>query len=102
MMRRLLYTSGITAAAYAVITGLFVAVSALIGSSVWVHVVSYIGPVVILVWLLKLNWSAFDHVRNPLLKCVALGGTCVVIAAAISFLGFVLAVNVHLAFGGRI
>jgi hypothetical protein len=102
VMRRLLYTSGITAAAYAVLASLIVAVSALFASSVWVAAVSYIGPVMILTVLLWLNWSAFDDVSTPALKWLALVGSCAVIAAAISFCIFVLAVNLHLVLGGRI
>ena len=100
-MRRLLFTGAIAAGIYAVVAVLIVAAGRLVGELLWVPAVIYIGPALYFIGVAAVNRSAFGSIRNAALRWTALLGTCGAMTAVSTFLVFVIAVNVHLALGGR-
>jgi hypothetical protein len=102
VMRRVLWNSAVTGAIYLILTVLTVMATSKLGEGLWVPLVAYIGPTTCFFVILALNRRVFWDIRNKALRWAALVGCSAVIAAAVSFLAFVVAVNTHLALGGRI
>jgi hypothetical protein len=75
--------------------------SRFLGGLLWVPAVICIGPALYFIGVAAVNRSAFVNIRNAALRWAALVGACGVMTAVSALLVFVLAVNVHLAFGGR-
>lgn len=100
-MRRLLFTGAIAAGIYAVIAILIVIGSRYVEESLWVPAVIYVGPAIYFIAVAAVNRSAFGNIRSAAMRWTALLGTCGAMTAVSAFLVFVIAVNVHLALGGR-
>jgi hypothetical protein len=77
-------------------------ISSLSGVQLWVPAVVFIGPCAYFIAIAVVNRSAFGSIGNDVLRWVAILGACAVMTVVTLYLMFVLAVNLHLAFGGRI
>lgn len=86
---------------YAVGAILMVIGNRFVAESLWAPTVIYMGPALYFIAVAAVNRSAFGDIRSATLRWTALVAACSAMTAVSTFLVFVLAVNVHLALGGR-
>lgn len=102
-MSRFLYVAGLSAFIFGAAAILTVGISSLAESTMWVPLVAYVGPVCYLVSTIILSrprQAAAGHGRpGPWWVTI---GLSLVATVVVSFLVFVLAVNVHLSLGGAL
>ena len=101
-MRHMLFTSVIGAVIYAIVAFLVVLVSSGSDESLWAPLLIYVGPFAYFIAIASKNRFAFRRIESTALRWSAFLGACILMTGVFSFLVFVMAVNVHLALGGRL